>query len=354
MNALHPAGAARWRGRVLCGLIAALPLLAPPARAGDCWVADAPHEARAPRAAQMARAAELLRQDPAVAALAGVRYQLHRHAGIPSHPGAPGAARVYVMLHAANAWVGTCGLQPWADRVHPASLSVHLNDLAAVFVSSAPEHAALKAMVAPRETARIGGYPVYEGRLLVITPAGVPPFVPVTAGQWLDAWQQHLAATAAESRSELGALTDGGDWDAAIAELARQDPKAAAELRRSLAEARQLAQDDDPSGERAALRALRAAMSPAALAAPAWVSSAAMEGQRFALAQAGEPGAQPLVQINPALWRGAGPTAVRTVALEVFLNRSEVFDTPDTPLHADVRGWLARVDPRPYAALITP
>jgi len=322
-------------------------------QAADCWVADAPGGLSGTPRAPLARGAALLRQDPFIEALPDVRLQGHRHADGPRHPGAPAAATASVWLHAASAWQGTCGLQPWADRVHPASLSLHLNTLESLGRHAGPEGGGLQAIVAPAVSGHVGGYTVYEQRLLVITPPGIPPFVPVTTGQWLDAWQQHLDAGAAASRAELQADLDE-DWSAAMAELARHDPKAAAELRQTLADARRQAASDDPTGERAALRLLRAGLSEADLAAPAWVSAASMDRARFALARPDEPGAQALVQVNPDLWRGSGPQAVRVVALEVFLNRSEVFDTPLEPLHAAARNWLSQLDPRPYAALLTP
>lgn len=322
-------------------------------RAGDCWVAPAASATAGPRAALLERTAGLLRRDPALNAIQGVRYELHRHAGVAQHPGAPGTAAAAVWLHAPKAWQGPCGLHSWAGRVYPASLSVLFNDLAAAMNDAGPADADLQATLAPRETARVGGYPVYEGRMLVITPEGLPPFVPVTTGQWLDAWQRHLDAAAAQTRAELGELT-AGDWAAAIAQVEQQDPAAAIELRRSLAEAQRLAAAADPTGERAALRAWRASLSPAAMAAPAWVSSAASERSRFALASPQEPGAQAVVQVNPALWRGAHAASVRVVMLQAYLNRPEVFDHPDSPLDAAALGWLQRVDPRPYAGLLTP
>jgi hypothetical protein len=339
--------------RPLTAALLAFVLSTGAAHAGDCWVADAAHATTGPRAAQLERTAQLLRRDSAINAVQGVRYELHRHASVAQHAGAPGAAETAVWLHAPDAWQGRCGLKAWAGNVYPATLSVHFNDLAAVMTEAAPEGGGLQATLAPRETARVGGYPVYEGRLLVITPRGLPPFVPVSAGQWLDAWQRHLDAAAAETRADLGEF-GAGDWAAAVAQVERQDPAAAADLRRSLAEAQRLATEADPTGERAALQAWRASLSPAALAAPAWVSSAAADRQRFALASPDAPGAQAVVQVNPALWRGAGPAAVRVVALQVYLNRPETFDGPDSPLDAAARGWLQRVQPQPYAALLTP
>jgi hypothetical protein len=335
------------------GVVALGTLAATSALAGDCWVADAAHDTAGARAAQLERTAAQLRRDPVINALQGVRYEVHRHAGVAQHAGAPGAAETAVWLHAPKGWQGRCGLQALAGRVYPASLSVHFNDLAAVMSDAAPDGGGLRATLAPRETGRVAGYPVYEGRLLVITPQGLPAFVPVTTGQWLDAWQRHLEAAAARTRAELGEL-GAGDWAEAIAQIERQDPAAAADLRRSLAEARGLAATADPTGELAALQSWRASLSPAALAAPAWVSSVASDAQRFALANPHAPGAQAVVQVNPALWRGAGPTAVRVVALQLYLNRPEVFDHPDSPLDAAARGWLQQVDPRPYASLLTP
>jgi hypothetical protein len=343
--------APRQRCRVMA---AALALVAMPVLAGDCWVADAPGPVPGARLPALERAGSLMRADPAIQAMPAVRYQLHRAASPSQHRGAPTAATAHVMLHRPDAWEGRCGLKPWADRVHFASLSVHLNDLSAVLSPLAVNDDVLQGFAAPKETHRVAGFPVYDGRLLVLTHGGLAPFVPVSVGAYLDAWQRHLERGASTSQQELRGLTQNGEWKAALADLERSDPKAAAELKQTLAEARRVAQDDDPTGQLGALRALRRTLVAAQLAAPAHVSAEAMDARPFAVAAPDAPGARALVQINPALWHGAAGTAVRTVALEVYLNKSETFDTPDDTAQAAARAWLQRVDPQRYASLLTP
>lgn len=86
-----------------------------------------------------------------------------------------------------------------------------------------------------------------------------------------------------------------------------------------------------------------------------WLSAEAMEGARFGVAAAGSTGARRLVRVNPALWAGhQDEQAVRTVALEVFLNRPETFEAHDDRFQASARAWLRDADLRPYRALLTP
>ncbi|MBX3611617.1 MAG: hypothetical protein KF871_17110 [Hydrogenophaga sp.] len=342
-------------------LAVALGLAAPMAAlAGDCWAPDAA-TATPPGvwARALNHAGERMRRDPAIQAIDRVRYRLHRSVSVPQHSGAPAAAEAHVMLHGPDTWQGACGLKPEADRLHGASLSVHLNNLRAVLNPlDIGGDAQPPFFVAPTETGRRAGHPVYDGRLLVLTVGRLPAFVPVSVGEYLQAWQRQLDHEQTTTRQDAQALqADEAQWREALAQLERSDPAAAADMRRTLAEARATARGEgasDPLGERAALRALRQSLSAARLASPAYVSSAAMERQRFGIARADEPGAQALVRVNPALWQGARPGDVRVVALEVYLNRSEAFDHPDTPLQAAARGWLSRVDPAIYADLLTP
>lgn len=346
--------------KVLAGLLLFALSSIGPAAAGDCWLpsVDNAVDAREGRLQEALRAAEAAqRADAALNAIANVRYQLHRTLSMPAHPQAPASAESYVMLHKPEAWAGTCGLQPWADDVHFASLTVHLNSLRPLVDPAAGGYDAdTEFFLAPEVTAQQGGYPVYERRVLVITPDGVPPFVPVSVGEHLDAWQRRLQDERTQARGDAAALADDPEWRAYIQNLERSDPQTAAELRASLDEAARLAQDGHPvlQTEWDELQRQRAALDADARRQPVYLSAASMAQYRFGYAAASEDGARPLVKVNPALWAGAGGTQdIRVVALEVLLNASDTFAREDDADQAAARAWLSQVDVRPYRALLT-
>lgn len=289
----------------------------------------------------LARTARQLCSDPAIRALTGGRPRVQHGRLEPQHTGAPVAVHAQLRLHAPEDWLARCGLRRQAERPHLASLSVHLNNLRPVLRPTGVDGDALQAFIAPRETGRRGGHPVYEGRWLVIT-TGRPPFVPLSVGEYLDAWQRQLEREAGRQRARAAALWQDADWRAALTQLERTDPVTAADLRRDLVRAQQARRAGAQDGERGALQALRSTLGASELAAPAHVSEAALARHRFGLARASEPGARPLMRVNPALWLGARPGAVRVVALE------------ESPGSVRQPGWLQRVDPRHYAALLEP
>lgn len=243
-------------------LTATLALASFAARAGDCWVASArppaSGHATLERVLDAAEAAQ--RADTAINAIPDVRYRIHRHVDAPAYQGAPRAAVSYVMLHQPGSWAGSCGLVKWADNVHFASLSVHLNDLRAVRTSDASSGLpGLDAFFEPEATARSAGATIYEDRVLVITHAGVAPFVPVSVGEYLDAWARRITDEQAQMRGEAAPHEDP-QWKRHLAELRRTDPQAAAELERAMHEAGTCLQqaEEFSSSELADLDRLRA------------------------------------------------------------------------------------------------
>ncbi len=338
-------------------------LLAPiaSAQAGDCWVktlenkvtghgdATAGKRYAALRQALM-KAEAVQRSDAAINAIPGVRYQVHRYIGVPYHPGAPLSGDSTIYLHKPDAWAGQCGLKPWADNVHFASLEVELNNLRAL-EGPADGGVALtdtRFFYEPEITARRGGYPVYDNRILVLTAGGMAPFVPVTLGEYLDDWQRKLEDEKTQSQGDGQGAVQDQEWQAYIKQLRKSDPKAAADLQKSLDEAaRMAAADFGVDGEWRELQRQRKSLGAAQLAQPVYLSAGAMERYRFGHARPDDAGARKLVKVNPALWSGKrGGQAVRVVTLEVFVNDAESAE------QAGIGSWLERVDVAPYRALL--
>jgi hypothetical protein len=340
-------------------------LLNQPAQAGDCWVGTVENPVTSFGDAATGKRYAALRQtllkaeaaqraDAALNAIAKVRYQLHRHIGGPGYPGAPLSAESSVYLHKPDAWAGQCGLKPWADTVHFASLEVQFNTLRAL--EGGAQLTDTRFIREPEITGRNGGYPIYENRVLVLTAGGVSPFVPVTVGEYLDDWQRQLKAGREEARANAQDGPDPAEMAAYVKQLRKTDPKAAADLQKSLDELVRVAANGDPrlDAEWNELQRLRASLSPAERARPVYLTAEAMARWRFGYAKANDAGARKLVKVNPALWAGKfSEHAVRVVTLEAFLNKPETFIAEDDAHQAAARDWIKRVDMGPYWALLT-
>ncbi len=346
-------------------------LVSAEAQAGDCWVqtlenpvtayGDAPSAARYRGLRQSLFKAEgVLRQDAALNAIPQVRYQAHLFMDKPLHPGAPMAASASVYLHQPKSWAGKCGLQSWADRVHYASLQVSLNTLRAISTQGQVLEGS-GFFMAPHQTGQRQGYPLFEGRVLVLTPHGVQPFVPVTVGEYLEAWTRQLQKERGESAAQAREVTDNQEMKSYIRQLKKTDPKTAAELQASLDELeRQSAGQRDPGGEWAALQQHKISLTAEQGRQPVFLNAEGVEPYRFGYVSSGAAGARAVVKLNPALWsesgrgarNGATNQAVRVVVLEVYLNHSELFEGEESPESAAALGWLAQVNVEPYRALL--
>lgn len=340
---------------IVCLLLAATAV-----QAGDCWVptvegnADQ-RESALYRSLLAAEAAQ--RADAAINAIRAVRYQVHRSISVPMHARAPRSAESYIMLHKPDGWAGDCGLQPWADEVHYASLTVHFNDLRSLEgqLEAGTDIAELHPFYEPEITAYRAGFPVYENRVLVITPEGMPPFVPVTVGEYLDLWQRRLQAEQEQVRANGAELANDTEMQAYIDRLHVTDPHTAADLQASLDEAAHMAATGAVGDEWAALQRLRASLDPETRARPVYLSAVASEPYRFGYAELGSEDARKLVKVNPALWAGLhSDQDIRVVALEVHLNGGDAFADEADVYQSEAQAWLSHLDVHPYRRLLTP
>ncbi|MFZ5484882.1 MAG: hypothetical protein ACOZB0_11695 [Pseudomonadota bacterium] len=235
------------------------------------------------------------------------------------------------------------------------ALEVALNDLTGLGVQSASGNDPLdtRFFYAPSQVGKRQGTPIYENdagnRILVITHGNLPPFVPVTVGEYLDTWQARLKRERDEVRDTLSSVTNNPDWAAYVAELRKTDPKTAAELRQTMAETARLAQQGDPHDheEWRELQRLRGALTQAELMQPVYLNAEALDRHRFAYARPDAPGATALVKLNPGLWAGTpGDSEVHTVSLQMLVQDGNRART------SGADRWLERVDLKPYRALL--
>jgi hypothetical protein len=257
----------------------------------------------------MARAADLLQDDAALNALPGVRLQATGFVGGAASDQPLPAMELAVAVHRPGVWGPGCTLkQAQADYVSPAKVAVHFNTLEPLLrllaTPDGPGEAGWFAAPAMATTGR--GERLYGRRVVLLSAPGLPPVLPLTVDEYLGHWERTLA--------EMAAFAPGS---AAAAELA------ALRLHRA--------------GLRASERQAPVALAATAEAAPVWAYS-----------RADAAGAQPLLRDNRPLGRGAAPGAVRLVVLEVWINHE------GDELTGTLEDWLARVDTRPYAALLQP
>lgn len=282
----------------------------------DCWVPARVQATTgygdaiaAPRHAalrqRMQRAQALLEADPRLNAIAGVRLQVKGFLGAPADPVPLAQASATVGVHRPDVWgPRPCTLnQSRADYVVPIELGARFNDLAALWQLLPSPGAAAKDGFFPQPTVtgEVQGEPVYGGRVLLLAPPGVPALVPLTVADHLRHWERELAAL-------------------------------------------------DPAGpDLAALRAHRQRLSPAALQASVALGAlSALNEAMWAYQAVGTPGTEPMVKLNPELWRGQPEGALRLISLDVWINNE------GDALIGAAEAWLQGLDLAPWRALLQP
>ncbi len=335
--------------------------------AGDCWVSTIENTdtgfgdvISAPRhggfRATLHQVESLLKADPVIGAMRDVRYQQHIYIGESYHAGAPKSGEVSVYLHKPAMWGANCSLKRGADVVHFVELVVALNDLTSLGAPAeigGGDVSDAKYFQAPKRVGERGGYPIYENaagnRVMVMAANVQSPFAPVTVGEYLDDWQIRLQIERDAFRRDSRALADDSEWQRAVVELRKIDPKGADALQKEMEAAAAMATEGDPAAnaEWEELQRLRNTLTSTQRAQPVYLSSATMEHFRFGYAQPGDAEGVALVKLNPALWsEGRSESAVRVVTLQVLIQDGE------SARHAGADRWLEQVDVGRYRKLL--
>lgn len=304
---------------VLAGLLAATS----PAVAGDCWTTtkpllrtgfDAP--ANRPEFAQLVRAGEraeaLLRADPALAAIPGVRYQVDRSLTLADHEGGGLTATTRLRLHQPDVWKDGpgCSLdQGKADYFNRFSVEIGFNTLApllAALGANQEEGQPVVAAIAPEQASQL----LEHGWL----------------ASGADAGQTAVRAARADGRPVLVPLTVGehlARWAHLLAELGVDD-----ELR--------------------ALRAHRDGLDAATLARPAWINPTVLGERMWGYLPEATSDASALFQVAPDLLAGSGEAGTPRFVVASYSTAS----APEEPIAMALQAWLEALDtPRLHALL---
>lgn len=311
--------------RLCATLGVALLALAPVARAVDCWPAPIhQHSAvqgKAALAETVLRAGELLRNDPLLNKLPGLRLQLKSFIGFPATDQALPVGEIGAHGSRPPVWGPGCTLQQAkADYVSPFNVSVHFNTLDPVWHTlPSPDAVRTTGWFVPAEfTRNARGDRLHARRVLVLARENRPALVPLTVDEYLAHYENDRQRMASELRQMLAAMPNG--------------PREGLQrVERELAE----------------LRAQRKALTPAQRSAPAAIGPQNDGAAEWATAPADAPGAITLMRPNPALFAGARAGEVRVITVSVWMNNEG--DEHQAALEA----WLAQLDPRPFEALLT-
>lgn len=284
--------------RAASAVLAALATLlcTAPAAAG-CWVDEPPAKSNdqrpltAPAVAPMDRLAReinaVLHRHPVLSALPDgptpVRLRTRWSIGYPHPVLARRSLWLQLREHRSELWgTGPCGLSPNAERIEPrASIVVHVDAPEQLLERRAIYDDELTAWSEPAPTGQAGTHTVYEGRLVVLSSSGRPPWTPVSMDEYLRFHERELKRGAdanAKSRRDIDGVDDAAmqrQMQAIYENMRKIDPAAAekllSELRAQMPAARAAAQRNVQTGERQdaerleALRAFRASLPPAVL-----------------------------------------------------------------------------------------
>lgn len=284
--------------RTASAVLAALATLlcTAPAAAG-CWVDEPPAKSNdqrpltAPAVAPMDRLAReinaVLHRHPVLAALPDgptpVRLRTRWSIGYPHPVMARRSLWLQLREHRSELWgTGPCGLSPNAERIEPrASIVVHVDAPEQLLERRAIYDDELTAWSEPSPTGQAGSHTVYEGRLVVLSSSGRPPWTPVSMDEYLRFHERELKRGAdanAKSRRDIDGVDDAAmqrQMQAIYENMRKIDPAAAeklqSELRAQMPAARAAAQRNVQTSERQdaerleALRAFRASLPPAVL-----------------------------------------------------------------------------------------
>jgi len=266
-----------------------------PASAGECWAPtraaatsgtgeplSAPKFARLTAAMQTAET--LMREDPALNAIPGLRFQANRSLTYIDNDQPTYTASVSVTLHEPDVWSGPgCSIQQGeADYFNKRAVEINFNQLTDIIGAAAAQGEPGEPMIVNLFPEAIEAYQrtglintVGEG-VRAFRPDGGPILVPLTVSDYLGMWEKRLNTFIAEG---------GGDF---------------------------------ASPQLQALKAHRASLSPAGLKAQVWMDGSYSDQLWAYAAEKTELGA-PIYQVAPDLLKGfADKTRVNLVTVKWY------------------------------------
>lgn len=193
-----------------------------PAHAGECWVATRASETSgtgeslaAPKFTRLVAATKqaeaLLRADPALNAIGGVRFQANRLLTYIDNEQPTYTASVWVTLHEPDVWSGPdCSIrQGEADYFNKRAVEINFNQLTDITGAAAAEGEPDEPMIVNLLPEAIEAYQrtgvistVGEG-VRAFRPGGGPVLVPLTVSEYLGMWEKRLGVFIAEGGGEF-------------------------------------------------------------------------------------------------------------------------------------------------------
>lgn len=172
-------------------------------------------------------------------------------------------------------------------------------------------------ILAPRLTGSFHGFPMLDS-VVVVTHRTQPPCVPVTRGEYLEAYQRKLIADRAHDDSAWRA--DAPTREKNLADAARANPALAASVRAQMAQMTSSADSARTAVQRLFSDAL-ARMSPAERASPAYVSESGCRSDAqdpsACFVDPQTPNARAVVRENPAFFDTTRPGAPQLITLSL-------------------------------------
>ncbi len=300
-------------------LALALAFALAPAHAAGCWAPDndVPVEPAVSKDAPLDdwektldSVKALFRANRRLVARDELRARLSTWLRAPEEQGQPNLAAVRFALHPKTAWSpdGDCELISNADFFIAGDVHVRFNDSEAMFGKDAFDVPAVEGYFEPQVATTVSGETAYAHGAIVLAPAGLAPWLPVTRGEYQDALVRAAHDNVERADKRLHDL-ETARYDAKTASrtadsLEGVDPQVVAEMRRAIAEnaktferTRQEAlpaarkDRDDTRAALAAAEEARRALAPAEVAAPLVLPKGRV------------------VRVNPALWQAGGQSA---------------------------------------------
>jgi len=234
----------------------------------------------------------------------------------------PGTVQLNVNAYRPEVWEGTCGLSAGADRCCSDGGITILVNQPRNLLKPFDKDAAVEIFEAPRRTGHVAGYPEYGGMYVVLTPGEREPWLPLTVAEYLDFVERRLQRQAAEAEANLAAARGGIDpaeVQRAYEGMKKIDPKAAEAFRTDMEKrmaatppARAAVRESWEHKQLAELRALRAQLTPAQSAAPAYMGAGPMN-----LGVADDARSRSLVKLDPSFPDPAAPDRVQLISVFV-------------------------------------
>lgn len=172
-------------------------------------------------------------------------------------------------------------------------------------------------LLAPRRTGSFHGFPMLDS-IVVVTHRTAPPCVPVTRGEFLQAFADRMTRDAAHDDSAFRA--DSARRERDLAAAARTNPQLVATARAEMARMTQMSDSIRTATRRTFTDAL-ARMSPAERAMPAYVAGSGCQGDgsdpTSCFVDASAADARAVVRPNPAFLDAARASDVQVVTLDL-------------------------------------